>query len=200
MNLSYAQLEATLAAHLRVHPDRMGTFRSRLKQLQRLEFPPGVNIGRGVRMAYSATHTLQLAVAFELLGLGYTAKTATDLVTEHWPKFEAAFGRVYSMRSKTHQNPTFVYIASAQGSEAPPQVSVEDKNSVIKMMWGPPAYGPAGATIIEADRLFHQLNKVAETIGHDSCASISPEYREWAERRKSKRETFDTADLIEGSE
>lgn len=91
MELSYGQLETTLITHLRIHPDRVGTFRSRIKQLQRLQFPPGVNVGRGARMAYSGEHLFQLVTAFELIAFGLPAMSACTLVERHWEQFSAGY-------------------------------------------------------------------------------------------------------------
>lgn len=84
MELSYRQLEAALAAHFSISPDGLPRFRSRIKQLQRLEFPGGVNVGRGVKMVYGAEHLFKLVIAFELIGLGIPADRATTVVTTHW--------------------------------------------------------------------------------------------------------------------
>ena len=91
MELSYGQVEATLIAHFRIHPDRVGTFRSRVKQLQRLQFPPGVNVGRGTRMGYSGEHLFKLITAFELISIGLPAQTACNLVERHWVRFSAGY-------------------------------------------------------------------------------------------------------------
>ncbi|PSO12626.1 MULTISPECIES: hypothetical protein [unclassified Sphingobium] len=93
MILTYAQIESTLAGHLRVHPDKLGTLRARIKQLQKLQFPPGVNVGRGTKMAYSGAHLFQLLAAFELINIGLPAATATGLVTPNWRQFAAGFAR-----------------------------------------------------------------------------------------------------------
>ncbi|MGB3791285.1 MAG: hypothetical protein WA978_00970 [Sphingopyxis granuli] len=84
--MSFATLEATLAVHFGIRPDDYGKFRARIKQLQRLGFPPGVNVGRGTKFEYSIENFLQLAVAFELMNCGLTGKLVTDIVVEHWPK------------------------------------------------------------------------------------------------------------------
>jgi hypothetical protein len=91
MELTYGQLEATLVTHFRVHPDRVGTFRSRIKQLQRLQFPPGVNVGRGAKMVYTGEHLLMLTTAFHLIGSGLPAQSATALVAAHWDHFSAGY-------------------------------------------------------------------------------------------------------------
>lgn len=91
MKLTYGQLELTLAIHLRVHPDKVPTLRSRIKQLQRLQFPPGVNVGRGSKMEYTGEHLFMLVTAFELIGLGLPAQTVCNLVTDHWAHFSAGY-------------------------------------------------------------------------------------------------------------
>lgn len=91
VELTYRQVEAALAGHFRVHPDRLSTFRSRIKQLQRLQFPPGVNVGRGARAEYNAESLFQLVLAFELISCGQPALTACKLVERHWQQFAAGF-------------------------------------------------------------------------------------------------------------
>ena len=91
MEMSYGQLEMTLLGHFRIHPDKVSTFRSRIKQLQRLQFPPGVNVGRGTKMTYTSEHLFMLVTAFELIGSGLTAQLACTIVTDHWSEFSAGF-------------------------------------------------------------------------------------------------------------
>lgn len=91
MQLSYGQMEVILTAHYAIHPDRVGTFRARLKQLQRLSFPPGVNVGRGTKMVYGAEQLFQLVTVLELIHIGLPAATAATIVTKHWRNFAAAF-------------------------------------------------------------------------------------------------------------
>lgn len=91
MQLTYGQLESVLSLHLQIHPDKVPTFRSRLKQLQRLEFPPGVNVGRGSKMSYSAEHLFMLVIVFEILSFGLPAQTACKVVNQHWSMFAGGF-------------------------------------------------------------------------------------------------------------
>ena len=104
MKFSYGQLEATLSHYLRIQPDRVSTFRARLKQLQRLQFPPGVNVGRGAKMGYSAEHLFMLVSAFELISFGMPAKFATDLVVRHWTHFSAGYG-LASLNERSFETP-----------------------------------------------------------------------------------------------
>lgn len=197
MQLSYSQLEAVLAAYMGVHPDRMSTFRSRLKQLQRLEFPPGVNIGRGSRMTYSATHLLQLAVAFELLGLGIPAGEATRLTMEHWAKFTAAFGRAYGKPLRDTAGSTFVSMPAKSPVEPPSgwrdEVTVDDQVSLFTE--GQFHHGRAARILIDADRLFEEVNRLAKDVGQERYPTGSPEYGVWAEERSKDHQGFDRSDF-----
>lgn len=92
MILSYGQVEAAIVAHLRVHPDKIGTLRARVKQLQKLQFPAGVNVGRGAKMHYSAEHLFKLVTAFELINVGLPALPATTIVERNWQQFSAGYG------------------------------------------------------------------------------------------------------------
>lgn len=92
MILSYRQLEMALSLYLGIHPDRVPTFRARIKQFQRLQFPSGVNVGRGTKMHYSGEHLFKLATAFELVALGQPALTASNLVEANWNKIAAGYG------------------------------------------------------------------------------------------------------------
>jgi hypothetical protein len=89
--LSFSRLEAVLSAYFRIDPDRGGTFRARIKQLQRLNFPSGVNVGRGVKFEYELSHALKLVVALEIMALGLPAKFVSELVEESWRRFAIGF-------------------------------------------------------------------------------------------------------------
>lgn len=106
MQLSYGQLEMTIAQHLRIQPDRIPTLKSRIKQLQRLEFPPGVNVGRGAKMTYTGEHLFQMVTVFELLNFGLPAKTACELTTRHWEEFAGGYALsvLQGRRPTAHEN------------------------------------------------------------------------------------------------
>lgn len=111
MELSYGQLETTLAQHLRIQPDRIPTLKSRIKQLQRLEFPPGVNVGRGSKMSYTGEHLFQMVTVFELLGFGIPAKSACEITMRHWNVFAGGFALsiLQDRRPTEHENVEDVY-------------------------------------------------------------------------------------------
>lgn len=201
MKLSYRQLEAILAAYLNVHPDKVATFRSRMKQLQRLEFPMGVNIGRGVRMTYSAEHLLQLAVAFEVIGTGVPAKAATELVSQYWERFRAAFGRAHSRLGYQSDFETFVCIAGrppvAPDRISPEPVTVHDLTSLTEQVLcfpRPESAGRAGMQIIRADYLFERVNRLAGDVGQVRQPKWTREYGDWAKQRDNDQQLWDYAD------
>ena len=201
VKLSYRQLEAILAAYLGVHPDKMFTFRSRMKQLQRLEFPAGVNIGRGIRMTYTAEHLLQLAAAFEVIGAGLAAKAATDVVSQYWDRFQAAFGRAHSKLSFKSDFETFVCIAGkppvAPEREVGDPVSVHDLTSLTEQVLcfpRPDHQARAGMIIIRADYMLERVNRLAGDIGQVRNPKWATEYGEWASKRDGDQQLWDYAD------
>lgn len=92
MILTYGQLELALSLYMGIHPDRVGTFRARIKQFQRLQFPSGVNVGRGVKMTYSGEHLFKVATALQLISLGQPAMTAANIVESNWEDFATGYG------------------------------------------------------------------------------------------------------------
>lgn len=132
MILTYGQLEAAVVTHLRIHPDRVSTLRARIKQLQKLQFPPGVNVGRGTKMAYNATHLFQLISAFELINVGLPAATATSMVVASWRVFEAGYGRAIQNLRGARSDDVFVRLL---------HLSLEDLTGGIdRRGWTSPAY------------------------------------------------------------
>lgn len=98
MELSRKQLEAIVLAHHRVHPDKQETFRSRIKTLQRMGFPPGTNVGRGPKMGYSAEHLFQLITVFELQQIGLAADRAIQTVLNAWSYLQTGFGVAFALQ------------------------------------------------------------------------------------------------------
>lgn len=201
MELTYRQLEAILAAYLSVHPDKIGTFRSRMKQLQRLEFPSGVNIGRGVRMTYTAEHLLQLAAAFEVIGTGVAAKAATDLVTRYWERFQAAFGRAHSRLGFREDFETFIHVAGKPPvlpeNSSGDVVSVHDLTSLTEQVLcspRPDISSRAGMQILRADYMLERINRLAGDVGQVRRPKWSPEYGVWSKKRDEDQQFWDYAD------
>lgn len=76
----FSDIESALAKIHRIADDKRSPFANRLKHLQRIGFPPGVNTGRGIAAAYLAHHYFLIAVALELYQFGITAERADALI------------------------------------------------------------------------------------------------------------------------
>lgn len=66
-------------------------FASRLKNIQRLRYPPGINTGRGVAATYRAEHVLLLGLTVELLQLGLTPERAVRTLSQNARTIMQAF-------------------------------------------------------------------------------------------------------------
>lgn len=149
MELSYKQLERTLAQHFRILPDREGTFRSRIKQVQRipafqaLQFPEGSTAARGDKGRYSAAHLFQFVAVFELISCGYPPALAVDIISAKWENFACGFGLAIRQRLRMKSG-SIVYIRvmlstfrELQGRKERselPEVFVEDEDSLQKIL------------------------------------------------------------------
>lgn len=90
MSLSFSQVSFVLAFAAGIPSEKVETFQSRLKQWQKMGFPVGVNVGRGVKAKYGRTQLYQLAVMLRLMKLGLTPERAIEVVQEGWVKFDLA--------------------------------------------------------------------------------------------------------------
>lgn len=100
MELTRKQLEAVLVAHHRIQPEKQATFRSRIKTLQRMGFPPGTNVGRGPKVDYSADHLLMLVTVFELQQIGLPADRAIKTVLAGWDGLKVGFGVAFQLQDQ----------------------------------------------------------------------------------------------------
>ena len=67
------------------------TFRSRLKQWQKMGFPEGTKVGKGVKAEYGASQVLQLVLLVKLLRIGLTPERAQSLIKFGWKRFKGGF-------------------------------------------------------------------------------------------------------------
>lgn len=86
--LTYGEVESLLMTVLQVPEEKRMRLRSRVQHLQRAEFPPGVNVGRGSRYSYDQDATLQLLFAFALLDLNWTSLAAAKFIEAEWAAFQ----------------------------------------------------------------------------------------------------------------
>lgn len=106
--------DEVVALLMRVHeidPANERLLRARLKHLQRLGVPEGVNTGRGRIASYGAVQLCQLALAFELLDVGLTP-SRTKMVVSEWRRIRDAFS--FAVRSADERVFLEVYPSALQ--------------------------------------------------------------------------------------
>lgn len=194
MELTYRQLETTLAAHLQINPDRISTFRSRIKQLQRLEFPGGVNIGRGAKMAYTGEHLFKLVTAFELIGIGLSAQFVTELVELHWKKISAAYA-LNSVGKRYWGSSTRVYVRfilqsmheiqfSKHKAPIASHVIVEDEPHLTSLLGATETRSSFCYPVLVISDLMERVTNAAETFAGVMQASNDREALGWLPQDK----------------
>jgi hypothetical protein len=91
MGLTFQQANFIVGFVSGVHPTRASSLESRIKQWQKMGFPEGVNVGRGVKAQYGATQLLQLMLLLKLLTVGLTPERAITVVRKGWPLLRDQF-------------------------------------------------------------------------------------------------------------
>ncbi|GBH29689.1 hypothetical protein [Sphingobium xenophagum] len=74
--LTFAQVASILEFVHAIHAQHSDAFRARLKHLQRLGFPSGINTGKGKAAEYNWREIIMLAVALQLIELGLAPEKA----------------------------------------------------------------------------------------------------------------------------
>jgi hypothetical protein len=98
MDLTFNQVEAVFVRRFDIPDEKAVAFRGRLQHLQRLNFPQGVNTGRGKKASYGWLQVIQLTVALDLIDLGMTpdlvartVKQGSDRIVDAVAKVTLAF-------------------------------------------------------------------------------------------------------------
>lgn len=91
LEFTYAQVVSVLAKLNRVPEKNMGAFRARLRNLQSKSFPPGTNTGKGRAATYTSENLLQMAVATELMQVGFRPDRIVKIVTSNWTEIRLGF-------------------------------------------------------------------------------------------------------------
>ena len=159
----------------------MSRFRARIKQLQRLEFPAGVNVGRGAKMPYTTEHLFKLIIAFELIDKGMTAKPASMLIERHWPRFKAGIAAA----ATAHAESSLIYAhlslnALTDTSGACSWVSIDDENSRLNLNQLTP-WGEVSYIAICLTKLTKHLLERTEPTKRFQLYFVELELREWAQ-------------------
>jgi hypothetical protein len=99
-------VEKLLRDGLEIDEENRSTFKSRIKHLQRMQFPPGTNTGKGKKFDYGWPQIIQYIVVFDLLDQGMSPEIATSLVVESESKIERGaitFARMLSSSDSAHE-------------------------------------------------------------------------------------------------
>jgi hypothetical protein len=198
VKLTYRQLETTLIAFHNIKPDRETTFRSRIKQLQRLQFPSGVNVGRGEKMLYTGEHLFKLATAFELISSGLPALGATSLVEQHWTELSAGYGLARLLislpKSEVGAWPATSIFAQIQfrslheiqftryGDQFASNVMLMDLEEAKSTLDFTKDRTGNSALIFMLSEIFYRLTETATTRGGVPLASVDRELLTWLPR------------------
>ena len=110
MSLTFGQVTDILMLANAIPDERKATFVSRLKQWQKMGFPEGVNVGRGVRVSYDATQLFQLALHMRLLVIGLTPERAQLIVTAAWKEFRSSVVDVTIRKAKGDEDYCYLLI------------------------------------------------------------------------------------------
>lgn len=90
VQIGFGETELVLRRILDVPESGLATFRSRIKYLRKLGFPPGLNTGKGTRAVYGGSELLQLGLALTLQQVGLTAEGAVTLMADREGDIAAA--------------------------------------------------------------------------------------------------------------
>lgn len=157
IELSYADVESTLAKLHLIADDKRVAFRARLKHFQRLGFPEGANTGTGKRVAYSIIMLLKLAFAMELTQIGMAPKRVVHLLELNWQLCEGSIPLAITPRKQFERwdppidNNNFVWMFSpeslrdlAEGGEDDLDyfgelrvISLDDLDKILRFDEGP---------------------------------------------------------------
>jgi hypothetical protein len=105
--LSFGQLEACLAHIQQVADEKRYTFQSRLKQWQKMGFPAGTKVGKGVKVKYTFQHLCQIVVMMQMMRLGLTPERSIHMVNSGWPRFRE--GMLQGIDNLAKVQPQIVY-------------------------------------------------------------------------------------------
>lgn len=83
--MNYGQIEALFANLHNIRTEKRIAFKARLKHLQRLGFPPGINTGTGRAAVYGPGQIFLLGLALEFTQMGINPERTVKLIQdEYW--------------------------------------------------------------------------------------------------------------------
>lgn len=117
MDFNFSQVERALMAMHDVPESSRAAFLARLKHLQRLGFPPGINTGRGRAATYHVEHAFLLALVLEMIQLGQNPERATIAIYRSIADISKA-ALMYCEQGQDGLEPIYLVLVPAILSEA----------------------------------------------------------------------------------
>lgn len=197
MDLSFNQVEAVFTERFAIPEDRAVAFRGRLQHLQRLNFPTGVNTGRGKKASYGWRQIIQLMVALDLIDFGMTPDAAAksvrrdtdrliDAISKVILKFESAEALAIAFEeARCPFGMTQMVLVSAyalsvpRDKDDPAYILLYSGKEFVKLLTDDPAVEPTAAFINLGSRtmLIGQLVGRATTL---EPSTVATDLIEWA--------------------
>ena len=197
MNLTFNQVEAVFAQRFAIPSEKAVAFRGRLQHLQRLNFPSGVNTGRGTKASYGWVQIIQLMVVLDLIDLGITpdvaargVKQGTDRLIDAIRSVISGFGTAEALakalkKARCPFNITQMAIASAyaltflHGSDEPTLILTQTGKEFTEQLNKDPAVEPAAAFINLGSRMMLVGQMVGRVVPLDAI-EVAMELFKWS--------------------
>ncbi|MEP2988463.1 MAG: hypothetical protein ABJN65_15720 [Parasphingorhabdus sp.] len=111
-------VEKLLRDGLEIDEENKGAFKSRIQHLQRMQFPPGTNTGKGKKFDYGWTQIIQYIVVFDLIDQGLSPEIATSMVAKRSRAIESGaitFARMLSSSENVREMILEQKVANGEG-------------------------------------------------------------------------------------
>jgi len=184
MELTFNQVEAVFTDRFAIPADKAVAFRGRLQHLQRLNFPTGVNTGRGKKASYGWMQIIQLMVALDLIDLGITPDVAARGVRRGTDRLLGAVSKVICTfetaqalakalkKGRCPYGNTQMVVASAYAltlsqADTDPEIQIQDGKEFTAKLTDDPGTEPARAFINLGARMMAVGQLVGTTVALD---------------------------------
>lgn len=116
MRLGYGQLQQLMMDVHGIPSSRSTAVSSRIRYMNRMDFPRGLGVGRGGRSYYDVERTLAMAVAFELLQFEMSPLRTVRTVRGGWDAARQAFIDAWTAIGGTGVNTRRTLLATVQNA------------------------------------------------------------------------------------
>lgn len=112
-SVPFPQAEGLLSRLHQIAAANVSQIGGRMKHFARHGFPAGVNVGRGVALAYSFDQLMQLIAAFELVELGIPPQRIIGMINRSWPEMRSLIPGVWRSRRSLTANSVYWVVPSS---------------------------------------------------------------------------------------